>query len=365
MFTASDKPQTSPSGPSSAAAVPAVVDPPLVECRHLTKHYPIKSGVFGRITGAVRAVDNLSLHIAKGETYSLVGESGCGKSTTGRMFLHLEKPTSGQVLMEGKDLAGLRGKDLRRFRRLTQVVFQDPFSSLNPRMSVGAIVEEGLTIHQPKLTPADKRERAAEILALTGLGADALDRYPHEFSGGQRQRVGLARALATDPRFIVADEAVSALDVSIQAQIINLLRDLQERLGLAYLFIAHDLAVVRHLSHRVGVMYLGNLVEEGSAEDLFLQPLHPYTQALLSAIPEPDPAAAGKKRRIILSGDVPRADHPPPGCRFHTRCPKVMPECRAGDIPEFRPSPGRRVKCLLYRDGSLLHSIQGAGSKAL
>ncbi len=358
MLTANDPSQTSPSGTIANAADPTVA-PPLVECRHLTKHYPIKSGVFGRITGHVRAVDNLTLHIAKGETYSLVGESGCGKSTTGRLFLNLEKPTSGQVMMEGRDIAELHGKELRRFRRQTQVVFQDPFSSLNPRMSVGAIVEEGMTIHQPKMSPAAKRERAAEILALTGLGADALDRYPHEFSGGQRQRVGLARALATDPRFIVADEAVSALDVSIQAQIINLLRDLQERLGLAYLFIAHDLAVVRHLSHRVGVMYLGNLVEEGRAEQLFAQPLHPYTQALLSAIPEPDPAAAEQKRRIILSGDVPRADHPPPGCRFHTRCPKVMPECREGDIPEFRPTPGRRVKCLLYRDGSLIHSIQG------
>ncbi len=356
MTTTSDKPQASPS--SANASVSAV--PPLVECRHLTKHYPIKSGVFGRVAGYVRAVDNLSLHIAKGETYSLVGESGCGKSTTGRLFLNLEKPTSGQVLMQGRDIAGLHGKDLRRFRRQTQVVFQDPFSSLNPRMSVGAIVEEGMTIHQPKLTPAAKRDRAAEILSLTGLGPDALDRYPHEFSGGQRQRIGLARALATDPGFIVADEAVSALDVSIQAQIINLLRDLQDRLGLAYVFIAHDLAVVRHLSHRVGVMYLGNLVEEGSAEQLFNQPLHPYTQALLSAIPEPDPQVAERKRRIILKGDVPRADNPPPGCRFHTRCPKAMPECREGEIPEYRPVAGRRVKCILYRDGSVIHSIETA-----
>lgn len=319
---------------------------PLIECQGLSKHYPIKSGVFGRVTGHVRAVDGLSIHINRGETYSLVGESGCGKSTTGRMFLLLERPTTGRIFMDGRDATRLKGPELKRFRRRVQVVFQDPFSSLNPRMTVGAIVEEGMTIQMPGMTSAEKREKAAEILALTGLAREHLDRYPHEFSGGQRQRVGLARALATDPDFIVADEAVSALDVSIQAQIINLLRDLQERLGLAYLFIAHDLAVVRHLSHRVGVMYLGNLVEEAPATDLFEEPLHPYTRALLSAIPEPDPAS--DKKRIILAGDVPRADRPPPGCRFHTRCPQVMPRCKEGEIPVFSPAPGRRVKCVLY-----------------
>ena len=319
---------------------------PLLECRDLAKHYPIRSGVFGRETGKVRAVDGLNISINRGETYSLVGESGCGKSTTGRLVLRLEKPTAGGVYMDGVDTTLLRGDDLKEFRRRVQVVFQDPFSSLNPRMTVGAIVEEGMTIHHPGMTAAEKREKAAETLALTGLAAEHLDRYPHEFSGGQRQRVGLARALSTNPDFIVADEAVSALDVSIQAQIINLLRDLQERLGLAYLFIAHDLAVVKHLSHRVGVMYLGHLMEEAAAGDLFDAPLHPYTKALLSAIPKPEPGAG--KRRIILSGDVPRADRPPAGCRFHTRCPAAMPRCAEGEIPEFMPAPGHRVKCLLY-----------------
>ncbi len=320
--------------------------PPLMECRDLTKHYPIRSGVFGREVGKVRAVDGLNLEIGKGETYSLVGESGCGKSTTGRMFLRLEKPTSGTVLMDGQDVNALRGRGLAEFRRRVQVVFQDPFSSLNPRMTVGAIVEEGMTIHQPRLAPGEKRDKAAEILSLVGLSGEHLDRYPHEFSGGQRQRVGLARALSTNPDFIVADEAVSALDVSIQAQIINLLRDLQQQLGLSYLFIAHDLAVVKHLSRRVGVMYLGHLMEEADAENLFAEPLHPYTKALLSAIPEPNPGA--KKKRVILSGDVPRADRPPAGCRFHTRCPVAMDRCREGEIPVFAPGGGRKVRCLLY-----------------
>jgi oligopeptide/dipeptide ABC transporter ATP-binding protein len=319
----------------------------LIGCRNLSKHYPIRSGVFGRETGRVRAVDDLSLGVRQGETYSLVGESGCGKSTTGRLFLRLERPTSGAVCLGGDDIAGLKGADLKRFRRLTQPVFQDPFSSLNPRLTVGAIVEEGLVIHEPGLSRSGRRDRAAEILALTGLPADCLDRWPHEFSGGQRQRVGLARALSTNPRFIVADEAVSALDVSTQAQITNLLLDLQERLGLAYLFIAHDLAVVKHLSRRVGVMYLGHLMEEAEAEALFAEPLHPYTRALLSAIPSLNPGA--RRKRMLLTGDVPRADRPPSGCRFRTRCPSANPECGGADIPVFTPAPGRRVRCLLYR----------------
>ena len=334
---------------------------PLIECRNLTKHYPIQSGVFGREVGRVRAVDNLSLCIGRGETYSLVGESGSGKSTTGRQFLRLEKPTSGSVLMDGTDIMRLKGGELKAFRRRAQVVFQDPFSSLNPRMTVGAIVEEGMTIHYPAMSRSEKRERAAEILSLTGLSGDQLDRYPHEFSGGQRQRVGLARALSTNPEFIVADEAVSALDVSIQAQIINLLRDLQERLGLAYLFIAHDLAVVKHLSHRVGVMYLGHLMEEADATDLFAEPLHPYTRALLSAIPEPNPRS--RKKRVILAGDIPRADRPPSGCRFHTRCPSAMPRCAEGEIPVFSPAPGRRVKCVLYE--SALDNTRKPGQDAM
>ncbi len=320
---------------------------PIIECKDIKKHYPIRAGVFGREVGKVRAVDGVSLSVAKGETYSLVGESGCGKTTTGRMISLLEKPTHGEIDMYGDNILTFKGKDLAAFRRKIQVVFQDPFSSLNPRMTVGSIIEEGMIIHNLYKTPAERRDKAVEILGLVGLSGDQLYRYPHEFSGGQRQRVGLARALATDPEFIVADEAVSALDVSIQAQIINLLEDLQEKLDLSYLFIAHDLAVVKHLSDRVGVMYLGQLMEEAPAEDLFKNPLHPYTEALLSAIPEPDPASRNKKR-IILTGDVPRPDNPPPGCRFHTRCPKAMDRCRSGVIPEFYPTENHRVKCILY-----------------
>ncbi|MDR0362592.1 MAG: ATP-binding cassette domain-containing protein [Planctomycetota bacterium] len=320
---------------------------PLVECVGLTRHFPIRSGVFGRTAGVVHAVDDVSFHADRGETYSLVGESGCGKTTTGRMVIRLEKPTSGAMRLDGEDVSNLTGKALSAFRRRVQAVFQDPFSSLNPRMTVGSIVEEGMLVHGIGHSPSERRERAKEILALTGMSPDSLDRFPHEFSGGQRQRVGLARALSTGPDFIVADEAVSALDVSIQAQIINLLAELREKLGLGYLFIAHDLAVVKHLSDRVGVMYLGHLMEEAPAADLFREPLHPYTKALLSAIPEPDPAKRGKKR-IILSGDVPRSDRPPAGCRFHTRCPEATDRCREGDIPESHPAVGRRVRCLLY-----------------
>lgn len=320
---------------------------PIIECKDIKKHYPIRAGVFGREVGKVRAVDGVSLSVAKGETYSLVGESGCGKTTTGRMISLLEKPTQGEIDMYGDNILAFKGKDLATFRRKIQVVFQDPYSSLNPRMTVGSIIEEGMIIHNLYKTPAERRDKAVEILGLVGLSGDQLYRYPHEFSGGQRQRVGLARALATDPEFIVADEAVSALDVSIQAQIINLLEDLQEKLRLSYLFIAHDLAVVKHLSDRVGVMYLGQLMEEAPAEDLFRNPLHPYTETLLSAIPQPDPASRNKKR-IILKGDVPRPDNPPPGCRFHTRCPKAMERCRSGVIPEFYPTENHRVKCILY-----------------
>ncbi|MCC8180155.1 MAG: ATP-binding cassette domain-containing protein [Planctomycetes bacterium] len=332
---------------------------PLVECKNLKKHYPIRSGVFGREVGKVRAVDGVSFAIERGETYSLVGESGCGKSTTGRLVMLLERPTAGFVELDGIDTNSLRGNDLLQFRRRVQVVFQDPYSSLNPRMTVGAIITEGMTIHEPNKSMAKKREKAAEILAMTGLSPEYLDRFPHEFSGGQRQRIGLARALSTNPDFMVLDEAVSALDVSIQAQIINLLQDLQKRLGLAYLFISHDLAVVKHLSTRVGVMYLGHLMEEADAGELFSQPLHPYTRALLSAIPEPDPGK--KKQRIILSGDVPRADQPPPGCKFHTRCPYAMQRCSEGEIPEFVPAANHRVKCILY-DGT--HAVESATALA-
>lgn len=319
---------------------------PLVRVESLVKHYPIRSGLFGRQTGQVHAVDGLSFHIMPAETYALVGESGCGKSTTGRLLLRLEKPTSGRIFIDDMELSALTGAKLRQARRRAQIVFQDPFSSLNPRMTVGAIIGEGLLIHWPHLSESRRRERVGEILATVGLSAEHMDRYPHEFSGGQRQRIGLARALAVEPAFLVCDEAVSALDVSIQAQIINLLGELREKMGLAYLFISHDLAVVRHMASRVGVMYLGHLMEEADADTLFRNPLHPYTRALLSAIPEPDPKAA--KRRIILKGDVPRADRPPSGCRFHPRCPDAKDACRTGDIPEIGMTNGRRVKCLLY-----------------
>lgn len=315
----------------------------LIQCRNLTKHYPITGGVFGHVTGHVRAVDGLSIHIDKGETYSLVGESGCGKSTTGRMFLLLEKPTAGAIHMDNEDITRLRGAAQKRFRQRVQVVFQDPFSSLNPRMSVGAIVQEGMTIHNPAMTPGEKRGRAAELLALTGLDAAHLDRYPHEFSGGQRQRVGLARALAVEPDFIVADEAVSALDVSIQAQIINLLMDLRDKHGLAYMFITHDLCVVRHISNNIAVMYLGQVVEYAPKELIFTTQRHPYTKALLSAVPTPD--LSRRNREVhLLQGEVGNPINPAPGCRFATRCPLATEECKQPQALR-EAAPGHFVRC--------------------
>ncbi len=317
----------------------------MLSVRDLVKHFPIRSGLFSKIVGSVLAVDGVSFEVPRGRTFALVGESGCGKTTTGRTILRLLEPTSGRVTFAGQEVFALPPGELRSLRRRMQIIFQDPYSSLNPRMTVSDIVGEGLVVHGV----GDRHERAqrvAELLQTVGLSPEHADRYPHEFSGGQRQRIGIARALALKPDFIVCDEAVSALDVSIQAQIINLLEDLQEEFGLAYLFIAHDLAVVRHISDRVGVMYLGQIMEEAACDDLFEAPLHPYTEALLSAIPVPDPRA--RRQRQILVGDVPRADAPPPGCRFHTRCPKVMPECKFGNIPVCEPRPGHKVKCRLY-----------------
>jgi oligopeptide/dipeptide ABC transporter ATP-binding protein len=293
------------------------VNASLLSVRDLVKHFPITRGVFGRTVGAVRAVDGISFDVKKGETLGLVGESGCGKTTAGRTILRLLEPTAGQVTFDGVDVLSLDSPRLRALRRQMQIVFQDPFSSLNPRMTIGAIVREGLVIHRIA-EGAAAQARVRQLLEEVGLRAEYASRYPHEFSGGQRQRIGIARALAVEPRFIVCDEPVSALDVSVQAQVINLLQDLQRDRDLTYLFIAHDLSVVEHVATRVAVMYLGHIVELAAADDLYAEPLMPYTQALLSAVPIPDPRM--RKKRIVLSGDVPSPADPPPGCPFHPRC---------------------------------------------
>jgi len=318
---------------------------PLLQVRHLVKHFPIKSGVFARQTGAVKAVNDVSFDVMPAETLGLVGESGCGKSTTGRLILRLIEPTGGDVIFDGQNLMTLSAGDLRRIRRKMQIVFQDPFSSLNPRMSVGAIVREGLTIH--KLAEgAEADKRVDQLLDEVGLRPEYASRYPHEFSGGQRQRIGIARALAVEPKFIVCDEPVSALDVSVQAQVINLLQDLQRDRGLAYLFIAHDLSVVEHIADRVAVMYLGRIVELATSADLYREPLMPYTQALLSAVPVPEPGA--KRSRIVLTGDVPSPAKLPPGCVFHPRCqhPSKDEACTRIIPPLEEKAPGHLVACI-------------------
>jgi oligopeptide transport system ATP-binding protein len=291
----------------------------LLKVENLVKHFPIQGGLFARTVDKVHAVDGVSFTLDAGETLGLVGESGCGKSTTGRCILRLIEPTSGTVTFEGKDVTAMDKPALRAMARDMQIIFQDPYASLNPRMTVGAIVGEALTIHKLAANARAYEDRIVELLETVGLAADHLRRFPHEFSGGQRQRIGIARALAVSPKLIVCDEAVSALDVSIQAQVINLLEDLQQQFGLTYLFIAHDLSVVEHISNRVAVMYLGRIVEIAPAKDLYTHPCHPYTEALLSAVPIPDPKI--KRARIRLPGDVPSPIHPPPGCHFHTRCP--------------------------------------------
>ena len=318
---------------------------PLVRVVGLTKYFPIRQGLlFQRVTGQVQAVDGLSFEIARGETLGLVGESGSGKTTIGRTILRLYPPTAGRVLFDGIDVQTLRGKALRRARRRMQMIFQDPYASLNPRMNVGAIVGAPLAIHG-EARGREKEERVAELLRLVGLNPGLANRYPHEFSGGQRQRIGVARALALSPDFIVCDEPIAALDVSIQAQVINLLQDLQEQFGLTYLFIAHDLSMVRHISNRVAVMYLGKIVELTGRENLYANPLHPYTQALLSAVPIPDPVTEQSRVRIILPGDVPSPAHPPQGCVFNTRCPVAYEPCFEVP-PEYREvQPGHWVAC--------------------
>jgi oligopeptide transport system ATP-binding protein len=306
----------------------------LVKVEGLVKHFPIHRGVLRRQVGAVQAVDGLTFNIYKGETLGLVGESGCGKSTTGRAILQLLTPTDGKVYYEEEELTSLNRGELRRMRRHMQMIFQDPYASLNPRMSVGNIVSEPLQIHSIGNAKA-RKERVQELLKVVGLNPYFINRYPHEFSGGQRQRIGIARALATNPSFIVADEPISALDVSIQAQVVNLMDDLKDELGLTYLFIAHDLSMVRYISDRVAVMYLGRIVELSDRYELFNLPLHPYTQALLSAIPIPDPEKEEKRQRLILEGDVPSPANPPSGCRFHPRCSYATEICSEED-PEFR-----------------------------
>jgi len=320
---------------------------PLVQVQHLVKHFPvIGGGIFAKTIGVVRAVDGVSVTIHQGETLGVVGESGCGKTTLGRCILQLERPTSGRVLFEGQDLASLTEPEWRVVRRKMQVIFQDPYSSLNPRMTVGQILAEPLKVHAIEPDRQGRRQRVAALLTDVGLLPELVHRYPHELSGGQRQRVGIARALAMNPSFIVCDEPVSALDVSIQAQIINLLDALQERLGLTYLFVAHDLSVVRHISDRVAVMYLGKIVELTDWQRLYEEPLHPYTKALLSAVPIPDPEVEAHREPIILTGEVPSPLNPPSGCVFHPRCPMAIADCQAM-VPELREiRPGHWVSCI-------------------
>jgi peptide/nickel transport system ATP-binding protein/oligopeptide transport system ATP-binding protein len=323
---------------------------PLLELRELKKHFPIHAGLFSRVCGQVRAVDGVSLRIGRGETLGLVGESGCGKTTVGRTALKLLEPSAGRIFVDGAEITGLDRSGMLPYRRSMQMIYQDPFASLNPRMSAGEIVAEPLVIHRVGGDAADRRERVAQLFERVGLRRELMRSYPHEFSGGQRQRIGIARALALSPALIVGDEPVSALDVSIQAQIINLLVDLQDELGLSYLFIAHDLAVVEHISHRVAVMYLGRIVETTDKTSLFETPLHPYTEALLSAVPIAKARAKGR-RRVILAGDVPSPVNPPKGCHFHSRCRYAFPRCGV-EAPVLREvTAGHFAACHLHDAG--------------
>jgi peptide/nickel transport system ATP-binding protein/oligopeptide transport system ATP-binding protein len=336
--------------------VPAAPDPgrqagePLVEVRGLVKHFPLTKGIlFTKDVGAVQAVDGIDFDVLRGETLGIVGESGCGKSTTARLVLRLLKPTAGSIKFDGHEIAGIRGAELKAMRREMQMIFQDPYSSLNPRKTVGTIIGEPYAIHGMKTGEGERKRAVQELMDRVGLNPEHFNRYPHEFSGGQRQRIGVARALALRPKLIVADEPVSALDVSIQAQVVNLLEDLQEELDLTYVMIAHDLSVVRHVSDRVAVMYLGKIVETGNRDDLYERPKHPYTVALLSAVPVPDTSRRQHRDRIRLLGDVPSPINPPPACRFHTRCWKAQEICRTEEPPLLQigsgPAPGHQVAC--------------------
>jgi len=344
---------TAPATPARASAGGGET---LLQVQHLKTYFPILGGIFRRTVGYVQAVDDISFDIKRGETFGLVGESGCGKTTTGRTILRLNKATAGKVIFDGKDVFALSPRDLKKTRADMQIIFQDPYSSLNPRMPVGDIIGEGLRVHG--MTDRREREKTVQyFMSVVGLRKEWVRRYPHEFSGGQRQRIGVARALALRPKFIVCDEPVSALDVSVQSQVLNLLEDLQREFGLTYLFIAHDLSVVEYLSDRVGVMYLGKLAELAPAEELYKNPLHPYTKALLSAIPNPDPAV--RKQRIVLQGDVPSPINPPSGCRFRTRCPIAINRC-AAEEPAFRlMGQGHWVACHRAEESSVL---MGTGS---
>ena len=323
-----------------------MTDDIILSTRDLKRYFNLGGGMLAK-TGTIRAVDGVTLDIRRGETFAIVGESGCGKSTLARLLMRLLQPTSGEVTFDGWDIATLNGRALSALRRDMQFIFQDPFSSLNPRMSVGRLIAEPLETHFPQMTAADRREKVAGLLRQVGLRPEHAGRYPHEFSGGQRQRIGIARALALDPDFIVCDEPIAALDVSIQAQVVNLLQDLQKKLGLTYLFISHDLSMVKHIATRVAVMYLGKMVELAEVDALFAAPKHPYTKALLSAVPVPDPKVEATRKRILLKGDIPDPANPPLGCRFCTRCPEAIERCFV-DEPAWREvEPGRHVACHL------------------
>ncbi len=332
---------------------------PILQIKDLVTHFPIRQGAFGRVRGTVRAVDGVTFEVERGETFGLVGESGCGKSTLGRSILRLIEPTSGSVRFDGQELVGMPPAQLRKLRRRMQLIFQDPYASLNPRMKVREIVGEGLAIHR-LASGAERERRVAALLEKMGLGAEAMDRYPHEFSGGQRQRIGIARALAVGPELVIADEPISSLDVSIQAQIVNLMVDLQAELGLTYVFIAHDLKIIEYISTRVAVMYLGKIVELASAAELYRAPKHPYTQALLSAIPVPDPTR--KRERIILPGDVPSPANPPPGCPFHPRCRYAFDRCKTEVPPLYKLDEGRHLaSCFLIEEEASVGPKPAAG----